>query len=88
MVEYLQKKLNQFDFYHTMFSNQECVTNMRCKHSCVLLVISKQLHREPWDDEDNEAGYRINWKNGVLLLEIPVIESLKIKQLNMICLMK
>jgi len=31
------------------------------------------------DDEGNEVAYRIDWKDVVLLLENPVIKSLKIR---------
>ena len=61
-------------------------TDMRCKHSRVLSVIREQLHREPSDGDiyivmskDRRIAYRIDWKDVVLLLENPVIKSLKIR---------
>ena len=69
-------------------------TDMRCKHSRVLSVIREQLHREPSDGDiyivmskdrrivrlfAYEVAYRIDWKDVVLLLESPVIKSLKIR---------
>ena len=60
-------------------------TDMRCKHSRVLSVIRERLHREPNDGdmkvERNGADtvYRIDWKDVVLILENPIVKTLKIR---------
>ena len=42
-------------------------------------VAGYQFMRIIKDDEGNEVAYRIDWKDVVLLLENPVIKSLKIR---------
>ena len=65
-------------------------TDMRCKHSRVLSIIRERLHREPCDGdvfyqfmkvERNGADtvYRIDWKDVVLILENPIVKTLKIR---------
>lgn len=52
---------------------------MRCKLSRVLSVIREQLHHEPSGGEGSEIGYRIDWKDVVLLLDRPVAKIAKNK---------
>ncbi len=70
-------------------------TDMRCKHSRVLSIIRERLHREPRDGDEKKfvAGYqfmkverngadtvyRIAWKDVVLILENPIVKTLKIR---------
>ena len=42
-------------------------------------VAGYQFMRIIRDDEGNEVAYRIDWKDVILLLENPVIKSLKIR---------
>lgn len=43
------------------------------------LIVGYQLMRVVKDDEGNEVAYQIAWKDVVLLLENPVVKSLKIR---------
>ena len=54
-------------------------TDMRCKHSRVLSVIRERLHREPNDGDVFIVMYRIAWKDVVLILENPIVKTLKIR---------
>ena len=66
-------------------------TDMRCKHSRVLSIIRERLHREPCDGDvfivmsrnrrivRADTVYRIDWKDVVLILENPIVKTLKIR---------
>lgn len=82
--EQLYRELSDGDIYIVMSKDRRIVRLFAYDNRSYSLFEKKfvagyQFMRIIKDDEGNEVAYRIAWKDVVLLLENPVIKSLKIR---------
>ena len=54
-------------------------TDMRCKHSRVLSIIRERYQFMKVERNGADTVYRIDWKDVVLILENPIVKTLKIR---------